>query len=165
MSVTGKPMPSTATLLGAVDEHARRTVRAAQAELAPVVAANVPRGRTGNVAGALRPRVSRTATGAQVSVQAPRGKPHDQWATIADVVRWVTRGTGVRRAGPGGKRPIRAKSPGGRMVLPGGAVRYRVAGQRPNPFMARIADAGTQRFERTAVSGARSLERVVGRLF
>lgn len=163
MTVTGKPLPPTLTFLSAVDEHARSTMKDAERDIAPLVAGLVPRGRTGKVAGALRPRTTRTARGAQISVGAPRGKAHNNYATIAEVVRWVNRGTGIHRAGPGGKRRVRSSIPGRKMILPGGAQRTTVAGQRPNPFMRRISDAVTPRFERAAADGARRLGRVIER--
>lgn len=163
MTVTGKPMPPAQTILTAIDEHAQATMKAAERELGPVVAGLVPRGRTRKLADGLRPKTTRTARGTQISVQAPRGKAHDRYATIADVVRWVNRGTGIHRAGPGAKRRVRSRVPGRKMTLPGGAQRTTVAGQRPNPFMARIVDVATPRIERATAAGARGLDRVIDR--
>jgi hypothetical protein len=153
-------------MLGVIDAQARLAVKGAQQDIAPIVAREVPR-KSGKTAAALRPRVSRTATGAALIVAAPRAKVHDGQATIADVVRWVNRGTGLYRDTPGPKKSIRSsRRPPRRMTLPGGMKRWTVKGQRPNEFMARIRALGTPRFEAACQTGAqdaaRSAERVIG---
>lgn len=156
-------MPSERTLLSAIDVQARRTVDNAKQALAPIVAREVPRGRTSKVAAALRPKVSRTQTGAAVTISAPRGRVHSGQATIAEVVRWITRGTGIYRQGGGARRRIRAKRLGRRMILPGGRAVWSVKGQRPNPFLDRIEAVGTLRVQRIFEQGARDAARAVER--
>lgn len=166
MSVSeGKPLP-VATMLGAIDAKARQAVTVAKQAVSPIVAHEVPK-RSGKTAAALRPRISRTATGVALTVSAPRGKAHGGQATIADVVRWVNRGTGLYRDTPGPKRQIRSsRHPPRRMTLPGGRKRWTVKGQHPNEFMARIRQLGTPRvqqaFEQGAKNAARDVERVIG---
>lgn len=156
MSVKGKPLPPARTLIEAVDRAAKQTARrAAQDAVAPAVAANTPR-KSGQTVKALKPRVRQTKSGVAVSVGAPRGRKHTPGtATVAEVVRWVTRGTGVHRDGPGPKLPIRSKVEGRRMVLPGGARRWSVKGQKPNPFVARIGHTAGPKVQRAFEQGAR----------
>lgn len=169
MSVQGGKLPQPETLLSAIDLEARATVKRAQEEIAPIVASETPKGRTGRVARAMRPRVSRTATGAALLIAPPKKEAHDQWATIAQVVRWVTRGTGLEREGPGSKNWVHAKrwNYGERMTLPGGKKRWRVKGQKANPFVARIysrADPIVKRtFTEGATTAARAVETVIAR--
>lgn len=164
MSVRGDRLPPERTLLGIIDRQARRAVGEAQQALAPIVTAQTPR-KSGAVAGALRPRVSRTATGAAVTVAPPRGRLHGgSYATVADVMRWVQRGTGIRRQGPGGKRRIRSsRIPPRRLALPGGKKVWSVAGQRANPFMGRIQTLGTPRVQAALEQGARDAARAIER--
>lgn len=164
MSITGDKPPALATLLSAVDTAARETMRGLQADVAVVVVADVPT-KSGATVAALRPRISRTATGAALTVRPTRGKQHGG-VTVAEVVRWVNRGTGVLRTGPGPKRPIRPKTrnalQGKAMILPGGKRRWKVQGQAANPFMERIDLAGSALFEKAAIDGAdRALRLVV----
>jgi hypothetical protein len=165
MSVTGEKLPPARTLLGVLDAAARDTVRQGRDLVAPIVATETPRD-TGKLAAAMRPRVARTAAGYSVTVRAPRGKPHDQSATMAQVARWVNRGTGMYRVGGGPKRPIRARNPLRRMTLPGGKRVFKVNGQRPNPFIGRIEQRATPRMQRLFTDGARDaarrIERTVG---
>jgi hypothetical protein len=159
-----KPLPPPNSLLGALDLGAQATMKAAQAEIAPIVSAETPH-KTGEMAAALRPRLGRTSTGRSLTVGAPRGRKHGR-VTLAEVVKWVNDGTGLYRVGGGAKHRIRAKNPLRRMTLPGGAKRWSVKGQHPNAFMARIEIAGTSRveavMEQGAVDAARAAERVFG---
>lgn len=165
MSIKANRPPAERTLLGAIDTQARRTVAQARAEIGPLVARETPRS-SGRTAAALRPRVSKTPTGAALTIGAPKGKPHSGNATIADVVRWVNRGTGTLRAGPGPKRRIRSsRRPPRRLVLPGGKKVWSVRGQRANPFLGRIQTLGTPRvqraFEHGATQAARAIEKAL----
>jgi hypothetical protein len=157
-------LPPPDTLLRIYDEEARRTMTAAQREVEPIVARETPH-RSGILAAGLRPRVTRTSTGSALLIAAPRGKPHDVHATLAEVLRYVSHGTGQRREGAGPKKKIRAKRAGRRMILPGGHARWSVRGQWPNHFMDRIRLVGTPRVEAAAEDGAnvaaRTLERTV----
>lgn len=163
--ISGDRIPAEQTLLGVIDAQARKTVADARGDIATIVTGEVPR-RSGRTAAALRPRISRTATGSAITVRAPRGTIHSGKATIAQVVRWVNRGTGVHRTG-GGRAPvpIRATTPNGRLKVFGREY-WSVQGQRPNPFMDRIkrtADPRVERaFTRAAVDAARAAERRIG---
>lgn len=155
MSVKAKPMPAERTILGVLDREARASVKAAQSEIAPIVAREVPR-RSGKTAAALRPRVMRTASGASLSVGA--GRARHGAVTVAQVVRWVNRGTGLHRTtglSVQGARRIRSKRPLGRMTLPGGKKVWSVKGQRPQPFMVRIHQIAGPRVQRRFAEGAR----------
>lgn len=156
-------MPSEATLLSVIDTGARKTMATARDAIAPIVSREVPKA-SGKTAAALRPRIARTSTGAALTVGAPRGKRHDGSATIADVVRWVQRGTGLYRTTPGPKRRIRSKRfPRRRLILPGGRKVWSVKGQHPNPFMQRIEQLGTPRVQKVCEEGARDAARAVER--
>jgi hypothetical protein len=158
-----KPPPNPATILSTLDVQARETMKVAQADVATVVSSETPHS-SGETARALAPRLSRTSTGVALLVGPPRGKRHGN-VTVAQVVRWVTHGTGELREGPGPKRRIRAKNPLRRLKVGRGVARYSVKGQRPDHFMARIEQRGTPRVEAAAERGAqnaaRALERVV----
>ncbi len=159
MSITGKTLPSHTTLLAAVDGKAHAAVNAAREQIAPVVRSQTPRHSSRTVA-ALQPRASRTATGAALTVGPARGARHGA-VTVAQVVRWVQRGTGVHGYS---RKPIRAKRRRGAMTVFGRAIEQ-VKGQKPNPFMGRIQALGTLRFARVARAGAtdaaRAIERVI----
>lgn len=165
MTVTGKKLPAERVLLAAIDAHARETVKAAKSEIAPIVSRETPR-HSGRTAAALQPRMSRTATGAALSVGAPRGK-RDGKVTIAQVVRWVNRGTGLERTtgvDVSPRRRIRSnRMPPRRLVLPGGRKVWSVRGQKANPFMDRIRTTAGQRVEARFQQGARELGRVVNK--
>lgn len=165
MSVTGKPLPAATVILAAVEKGAKRSIEKARNELAPVVASQVPRGRTGSTQAALQPRVQKTPWGSSLVVGPRRGAHHASGPTIAAVVRWVTRGTGLHREGPGAKFPIHAKRwlYGEKMILPGGAKRMTVKGQHANPFLDRIRRLGTPRVERALQAGAQETARRVER--
>jgi len=157
-----KRIPEPQTILSALDTQARATMKLAQEQVSSIVSQETPR-KSGETAAALRPRVSRTATGAALSVGPPRGKRHGN-VTVAQVVRWVNRGTGIYREGPGSKRKIRAKNPLRRMNLGNGVERRSVKGQHPNQFMTRIRERGTLRVEELAKQGAQDAARVVERI-
>jgi hypothetical protein len=161
MSVIERPLPPLSTFLTVIDTGARKAMTAARDDIAPIVSRETPRS-SGRTAAALRPKVSRTSTGAALVVGAPRGKRHGN-VTVAEVVQFVNKGTGLY----GYKhRRIRAKNKLRRMTLPGGQKRWSVRGQKPNPFMLRIRDAGTPRVQAAAEAGAtetaRAVERTVG---
>ena len=160
MSVKANKPPTERTLLGVLDVQARRAVDGARQDVAMVVTAHTPR-RSGRMAQALAPRVARTATGQALTVRAPRGARHGSGATIAQVVRWVTSGTGLHRQGGGPKRRIRSRR--GPLGLPGGRKVWTVAGQKPNPFMGRIHTLATPRVQRAFEQGARHAARAVER--
>lgn len=165
MSIQGKQLPSERTLLGVIDTQARTTAQKAAREIAPIVSRETPH-KSGATAAALRPRVSRTSTGAAITVAPPRARRHPgSKATVAQLIRWVTRGTGALREGAGPKGRIRSsRRPPRRLVLPGGARRWSVKGQKPNPFTGRIQAAGTLRVERAFAEGARAAARAAERL-
>lgn len=158
-----KPAPNPATILSTLDTQARETMKVAQADVASVVSQETPR-HGGETAAALAPRITRTSTGVALRVGPPRGKRHGN-VTVAQVVRWVNRGTGIYREGPGPKHSIRAKNPLRRMKVGRGVERFSVKGQHPDHFMDRIERRGTPRVqaaaERGAENAARALERVV----
>lgn len=126
-------MPSSRQIMGVMDAHARIAVTEAKNVVVPVVKAEAP----GGLGAAMTGSVRKTPTGFRLVVQAaPRKKYRQGSATGAQVVRWVNRGTGVYRKGPGAKRRIASKT-GGPMTLPGGRAVLSVKGQKPNEFIAR----------------------------
>lgn len=173
MTIIAEHMPTEKTLLSVVDGEARETANKAKAAVAPVVASETPR-KSGATAAALRPRVTRTGTGHAVTVAAPRGRKHPrgrQGQTIADVIRWVTRGTGLLRTGGGPKARIQGAKLGWSQGRRRGSLSVygkqydSVEGQEANPFMDRIAVAGSTRVEPILIAGAseaaRALEAVI----
>lgn len=168
MSVTAKNLPSAVRLVGVIDREAQAAMKRAQQHVAPIVASETPRGRTGRLAAAMRPRVSRTTTGARMIVQAPRGRRGASQATVAQVARWVTRGTGLYRTTGTDVQParrIRSTRRLGRMTLPGGRKVWSVKGQRPNPFLNRVLQRSAPQVEqilqRAAADAARAAEREI----
>jgi hypothetical protein len=128
-------MPDPRDILGVLDLHAKAALGDAKDIVLPLARQEAP----GGLGDALQGSVRRTQTGHRAVVQAPRGRRYKGGdATVAQVARWVSRGTGLYRIGAGPKRRITGKRGVlGVMVLPGGRrVRF-VKGQRPNPFIAR----------------------------
>lgn len=135
VDITGR-VPAPQTILGVLDAEARKAIADTRNVAVPIARAEAPR-RSGRLAGAVDGRISKTATGHQVTVAVKRGVPHGR-VTAAKVARWVAQGTGVYRKGAGPKRPITGRRGVlGTMVLPGGRRVRSVKGQRPNPFLAR----------------------------
>lgn len=162
----GTGLPSTRTVLGALDAELQAANREVRDRAVQALRAETPRGRTGGLAGAVQGREGRTATGRQVTVGFGRSVRHGA-TTAAAVARWVNRGTGVRRVGPGPKRPIRAKARGGSLILPGGRRVRSVKGQAANPFLARarpriVADAERQ-LEQVPDRAVDAIARTIGR--
>lgn len=128
-------MPRAGQILGVLDVNARLALREAAAVTLPLVKQEAP-GALGDV---MRASTRRTATGYRATIATPPKKKYrDGEATAAQVVRWVNRGTGIYRKGPGPKKRIQGKVGRQRLMrLPGGhEVRF-VRGQKPNPFIAR----------------------------
>jgi hypothetical protein len=163
VSVKTTPLPSATKITKTIDDAARRSLQRAQRTMNAVVAAEAP--GSGPVERALQPRVSQTTTGHQLVIGPSRGARHPSGATIAQVIRWNNRGTGVLRIGPGPKNVIH--SPrwffGDAMILPGGVRRLTVKGQRANPYMERIGRAGDLRVGQTVAQGAEAVMIEVGR--
>lgn len=147
-------IPSPQSVLSVIDEGAQATMRDAQAAVAPIVTDETPRS-SGTLAGKLAPKVTRTATGRALTLGAARGARESRGARLNDVMRWVQRGTGIYREGPGPKHRITAKNPLTPMLLPNGRHPVRsVAGQRPNPFMGRIRSRAQPRVESAIEAGS-----------
>jgi hypothetical protein len=128
-------MPPPGRIMGVLDVHAKIALGEAKNIVLPLARQEAP----GGLGDALQGTVRRTPTGHRAVVQPPRGRRYKGGdATVAQVARWVTRGTGLYRIGPGPKRRITGKRGVLRpMVLPGGQRVRSVKGQRPNPFIAR----------------------------
>jgi hypothetical protein len=136
VKVTGR-LPAPRAVRGALDHAARDATKAAAAAALPVVRDAAP----GGLGGAMSVTMRQTQAGHVATVGPSPRKRYKGGASGAQVTRWVTRGTGVYRAGPGRKRPITSKRGVlGTMTLPGGIQVRSVKGQRPNPFMARAKD-------------------------
>lgn len=166
MTVKADKLPGELALVRVIDEEAQAAIKRAQAHVAPIVSAETPRGRTGSLARAMKPKVAKTSTGARLTIQAPRGKRNGGQATIADIARWVTRGTGLyRTTGLENQRArrIRSSRPLGRMTLPGGRKVWSVKGQRPNPFLDRVQQRAGRRVEEILEQGADQAARAVER--
>lgn len=154
-------MPKPGQILAVLDRSAKAACTDAKAIVAPIIAAEAP----GGLERALTTRVAKTPTGYKTTVQTPRGKSYKGGATGAQVVRWVTRGTGIYRKGAGPKRPITGKRGAfGVMVLPGGKRVRSVKGQRPNAFLARAEDRARRPVERAMHDGAKQAADALRRL-
>lgn len=147
-------MPSPATILGILDEEAQRALKEAKTITVTAVDAEAP----GHLGAAMTASTRKTPTGYRTTVSAPRGKKYHPpgEATVAQVVRWVNRGTGLLREGPGSKKRITSKrgvlKP---MILPGGKRRRSVKGQKPNPFLPRAETRAEPEVRRAIEAGAR----------
>lgn len=141
-------LPPPGLLLGALDRAAKDAATKAKDTAAPILQAAAPRGRTGRLSGGLGGRMRKTPTGYEIVIGVKsRGAAHDRYATVAQVNRFVNRGTGERRKGPGPKNRITARGEG--MLIGNGTPRKSVRGQAPNPFFER-----TRRPAASAVSQA-----------
>jgi hypothetical protein len=137
----GRP-PTPIELLRHIDLAAQGAGKAARAAVQPIIATEVPKGRTSKLAAGTKASLRQTKFGQTLTIAVPRNVSHGDGATLAQVSRWVQRGTGELRDGPGPKKPIKARRRS-RMILPGGMRRWEVKGQAPNPYMARIYVATT----------------------
>jgi hypothetical protein len=134
-------MPRPGEIIGVLDTYAKIAAVEARMIVKPLVEAEAPGGLGKAMTASVRP----TATGYRIAVQSPAKKHYKSGeATIASVVRYVNRGTGIYRVGPGTKKKIEGKVGKRKLMrLPGGRdVRY-VKGQRPNPFLARAETRAT----------------------
>lgn len=155
-------MPRPGEILAVLDSHAHSAATGAKNVVLPIVKSEAP----GGLGDAMNGSVRKTPTGFRVTVQASPRKPYgggEKPPTAARVTRWVNRGTGIYRKGPGAKRRIAPKS-GGLMKLPGGREVYSVKGQHPNPFIARAALATMSAVRQEFAEGARQAARQLRRL-
>lgn len=156
-------MPDPNRILHVLDDHAKDAVTAAKDIVVPLAKAEAP-GRLGDV---ITGSVRKTPTGHRAVVQpAKRGQRYrNSDATVAQVVRWVNRGTGIYRQGPGPKRPITGKRGVLRpMTLPGGRRVRSIKGQKPNPFIARAETRALAPVERALRAGAERAAQALRRL-
>lgn len=149
VKLTGQ-MPKSRRVLSVVEAQAKAVTYEARDAALPIVRQEAP-GRLGE---ALNGSVRQTKNGFRLTIQgAPRKKYKGRGATGAQVIRWVSRGTGIYRVGPGPKRQILAKH-GHSMILPGGRRVISVKGQRPNPFMERAEPRVQSSVQRVVWLGA-----------
>lgn len=159
--ITGN-IPAPATILGVLDAHARDAISDARNVTKPILEAEAP----GGLGRAMTATVRKTPTGHRMTMQAPRARRYPPGeATVAQVARWVNRGTGIHRKGPGPKRPITGRLGVLRpMTLPSGRRMRSVKGQKPNPFIAR-AETRAEPLARIAIeAGARRASAALRRL-
>lgn len=155
-------MPDPRTILGVLDTNAKRALGEAKAIVLPLAKQEAP----GGLGDALTGSVRRTATGYRATIAPPRRKPYGPTgATGAQVVRWVSSGTGLLRKGPGAKRRITGRNgvltP---MTLPGGWRVRSVKGQKPNPFIARAETRAMAPVQRALEVGAQRAADALRRL-
>lgn len=155
-------MPATGAVLRVLDANAQRATKAAVDVVMPILREEAP----GQLGAAFAGSVRKTGDGYRATIAPPRKRRYRTGAaTVAKVARYVNRGTGLYREGPGPKRKITGKLGVLRpMVLPGGR-RYRsVRGQHPNPFLARAdhraLGPARQALEEGAKRAARELARM-----
>ena len=156
-----KPLPPN-SLLVAIDRGAKVTMQEAREAVAPIVSLETPR-RSGRMAAALVPKVRKVGTGYSLTVGAPRGARHGE-VTVNQVVRWVNRGTGLYRVGPGSHKKIRSKRLLCDMHIPGYGWVRSVKGQHPDPFLSRIFSLSDPRVQEIALAGAQRAAREAERL-
>jgi hypothetical protein len=155
-------VPQPAAVLRVLDAHAQRATRAAVDAAMPILREEAP----GQLGAAFTGSVRKTGGGWRATIAPPRRRRYRTGtATVAKVARYVNRGTGLYREGPGPKRKITGKLGVLRpMVLPGGR-RYRsVRGQHPNPFIARADQRAAGPARRALEDGARAAARELARM-
>lgn len=148
------------TALTAIDTEAYETMKRAGQLVQPIIDADTPR-VSGRVAAALKPRVRRTATGAGLRIGATRGRRHGN-VTAAQVVRFVTQGTGVYGYS---HKPIRPKGRKALFLREFGKDVRSVRGQRPNPFLDRIKQTADLKVQAEQQRGAERAARAAERAF
>lgn len=155
-------MPRPGQILGVLDVHARLALTEAKEVVLPLARAEAP----GDLGDALTGSVRKTPTGYRTTVAPPTRRRYKSGeATVAQVVRWVSRGTGIHRKGPGPKRPITGRYGVLRpMVLPGGRRVRSVKGQKPNPFIARAEHRAAAPVARILHTGAQRAADTLRRL-
>jgi hypothetical protein len=154
VTIHGK-VPAPRTILATLDEHAKIALRdTATRVVLPIAREEAP----GGLGAALTSTVRRTETGYRATIQAsPRKAYKGGRATGAQVVRYVTRGTGLYREGPGPKKKITSRRGVlGTMILPGGRRVRTVRGQHSNPFVARAEERARQPVRHSLEQGARA---------
>jgi hypothetical protein len=158
VKVTGS-LPAPQRILSVLDEHAKDAMTEARDVTRTLLRAEAP----GKLGEAMTGSVTKTPTGYRAQIAPPRRKRYPPGeATVAQVVRWVNRGTGIYRQGPGRKRKITSKKGVLRpMILPGGRKVRSIKGQRPNPFLARV-ETRIEPLVRQAVeaTGSRAADRL-----
>ena len=160
--VTGRGLPAPARILDVLDDHAKQAAKEATDVTRTQLRAQAP----GKLGAAITGSVRKTPTGYRAQVAPPRRKRYPPGeATVAQVVRWVNRGTGIYRDGPGRKRKITSKKGVLRpMILPGGRRVRSIKGQKPNPFLARVEQRAAPlvrtAFEATGRKAADQLRRL-----
>lgn len=153
-------MPKPADVLRTLDKQARASMRESTRVVLPLARQEAP----GGLGQALEATVRKTEHGYRATVGPPARKQY-RGASAAKVVRWVTRGTGIYRTGPGPKRKITSKRGVlGTMVLPGGTRVRTVRGQHPNPFIARAEQRSREPIERALREGAQRAAEELRRL-
>lgn len=159
--ITGH-MPRPGQIIGVLDAHARIALNEAKAITMPLVKEEAP----GDLGAAMTGSVRRTTTGYRATVSAPRKKRYRNGkATVAQVARWVNKGTGIYRTGGGPKKPITGRhGKAGLMTLPGGKRVRSVRGQHPNPFIARAQTRALAPVTAALQAGARSAADALRRL-
>lgn len=155
-------MPQPGRILGVLDAHAKLALTETKNIVLPLTRGEAPGGLGSEIRGAVR----KTPTGYRATIAPPRRKRYkDGEATVAQVARWVSRGTGIYRKGPGRKRPITGKRGVLRpMTLPGGRRVRSMKGQRPNPFIARAEAKALVPVERAIRGGAERAAQALRRL-
>jgi hypothetical protein len=151
--VTGKA-PAPSTVLSVLDIEGQKSMRSVRVYVVPVVRTMAPK-LSGDLAGGINGRVTKQKDGYRLQIRPSRGQ--------GKKMRWVTRGTGVYREGPGPKAPITPKRPGGELTLPGGRKYASVKGQKPNDFMARADRQTRRRAEILIRQGATNAVKVLSR--
>lgn len=158
MSLKLPPPLDVETMMGAIDESARRTAGAARAQSVAAVKRVMP-ARTGRARSATSGSVRRTSLGFVITVKPSARVRYPNGVTAVEVTRFVSGGTGV--AGP--QRRLIPFAKRGR--LPGGA-RPTGRGQAPQRIYERAFTSSQAVVSRLLQAGAenaaREADRVLG---
>lgn len=131
-------LPDEQTILTVLDDAARSALVDVGELVDQAIHAEGPR-RTDALVDGFITTPTKTPEGHRLRVRPSPRKRHGK-ATVAQVARWVNRGTGTLRVGPGPKKRIVSRQPGLAMQVGSGVARRSVAGQAANPFVERADD-------------------------
>lgn len=148
MTVRATPPPAVDRMVRELDLGARATVNLARTHATPVIRAVFPV-QSGKLRRGITGRVGRTATGYRLEFAATSRVRYRSGVSAREVLRFVTRGTGVYGRGGRPIRPRRRKA----FSLPNGWVGETVRGQRGHPYMTMAQYAADGSIVRTFQAG------------
>lgn len=160
MTVKAAALPAMPTVLGAMDDVAKRTAGKARDNTVAAARRFLP-ARSGRARRGTIGRVTRTPLGYVVTVAPTSRVRYPNGVTAVQVVGWVEGGTGVY--GPR-RRPIRPRKEGGAFKLPSGFRSGELRGQRAQRPIARARSSEEARTERMYIDAAQEAARAAERV-